>query len=134
MKMSLTNKIPRGRIWYAVYVILGLVVLSALMSGDGGQPSGLTEKKIYDTASPNIDKDPIYIDGGDVTVFTDATREAEDWRDLDILYNLIWEDLFTLPEIQNASVFGYVKNDRGKVIDSEMRTMTREEWEDLNVA
>jgi hypothetical protein len=113
---------------YGLYALLALMVLGALMGGDGSQ-SGLTESKVYNTAFPWADKEPIFINGGNVTVYTDVTNP----EDVDIAYGRIFKSLFGLDEVEKVTAIGYIVEDGEETfLDRFTQTMTREEWDGRN--
>jgi hypothetical protein len=113
---------------YGLCALLALMVLGALMGGDGSQ-SGLTESKVYNTAFPWADKEPIFINGGNVTVYTDVTNP----EDVDIAYGRIFKSLFGLDEVEKVTAIGYIVEDGEETfLDRFTQTMTREEWDGRN--
>jgi hypothetical protein len=113
---------------YGLYALLALMVLGALMGGDGSQ-SGLTESKVYNTAFPWADKEPIFINGGNVTVYTDVTNP----EDVDIAYGRIFKSLFGLDEVEKVTAIGYIVEDGEETfLDRFTQTMTREGWDGRN--
>ncbi len=113
---------------YGLCALLTLMVLGVLMGGDGSQ-SGLTESKVYNTAFPWADKEPIFINGGNVTVYTDVTNP----EDVDIAYGRIFKSLFGLDEVEKVTAIGYIVEDGEETfLDRFTQTMTREEWDGRN--
>lgn len=113
---------------YGLYALLTLMVLGALMGGDGSQ-SGLTESKVYNTAFPWADEEPIFINGGNVTVYTDVTNP----EDADIAYGRIYKSLFGLEEVEFVRVMGYIIYEGDQLFpDESTQSMTREEWDVRN--
>ncbi len=113
---------------YGIYALLALMVLGALMGGDGSQ-SGLTESKVYNTAFPWADEEPIFINGGNVTVYADVTNP----EDVDIAYDRIFKSLFGLDVVEKVTVIGYIVYEGDELFpDGSTQTMTREEWDERN--
>ena len=113
---------------YGLYAILALMVLGALMGGDGSQ-SGLTESKVYNTAFPWADEEPIFINEGNVTVYTDVTNP----EDVDIAYGRIFKTLFDLEEVEKVTVIGYIVYEGEESFpEGSTQSMTREEWDGRN--
>lgn len=113
---------------YGLYALLALMILGALMGGAGAQ-SSLTESKVYNTAFPWADEKPIFINGGNVTVYTDVSNP----EDVDIAYGRIFTTLFGLEEVEKVTVIGYIVYEGDNLFpDGSTQTMTREEWASRN--